>query len=397
MKYLQKCMAVLVAGVLALSLVSCGGGEASPYTPEEMARVIMATQPELPALTPIVAGDEDFTFYLENSYLIDPQSVEAGAICYPMGFDASEVTVLRLGQAADVSQAESALLAYIGNRRRAFAGYAPEEEALAGQGVVEVHGRYVALLICADTAAAQQAFLACFEDAPPSLPPSWLAGQTESAASASVSASEAPSSLPDENALEPEQNGYDHDAVLTAWQSGDASALSPKNQEILTACQTVIETVITNGMSDYEKELAIHDWMVDWIVYDWEANNQSPHAQPDPDNTNPYAPLLHQKAICYGYASTFQLFMDLLEIECITVCGTANAEHDEHGWNMVRLDGEWYCVDVTWDDPGDGGPTSEEVNHIFFNVTSDFMRNTQHHWDSANVPEATATAYCWKG
>ena len=68
---------------------------------------------------------------------------------------------------------------------------------------------------------------------------------------------------------------------------------------------------------------------------------------------------------------------------------------------MVRLDGEWYCVDVTWDDPSswEDVPANmwDRTHHRFFNVTSDWMRETDHQWEYLYVPEATATAYHWDG
>ena len=96
-----------------------------------------------------------------------------------------------------------------------------------------------------------------------------------------------------------------------------------------------------------------------------------------------------------GYTTTFQLFMDLLGIQCITVEGTAYNYTETHAWNQVYLDGDWYCVDVTWDDPTTSGTVSERSAHRFFNVTSQHMRNTNHQWDEAAVPEAAGTAYTW--
>ena len=146
-------------------------------------------------------------------------------------------------------------------------------------------------------------------------------------------------------------------------------------------------------MTDYEKELAIHDWIVTWTDYDVEASNNSPTAKPDPDNDNPYGLFFSKKSICSGYSSTFQLFMDMLGVECITVKGHARDMETDHAWNMVRLDGDWYCVDVTWDDPI-GAPPGY-LSHEYFNVTSQYLRDTRHLWEPGSVPEATATAYNW--
>jgi transglutaminase/protease-like cytokinesis protein 3 len=146
-------------------------------------------------------------------------------------------------------------------------------------------------------------------------------------------------------------------------------------------------------MSDYEKERTIHDWMIEWAHYDIEANNQAPDARSNPENDNPYGLLIDREAICTGYAGTFQLFMDLLDIECLTVEGAAYLSTNDHAWNMVRLDGEWYCVDLTWNDPTLESDAEAWDYHMFFNVTSDYMRETEHIWDDEDTPEATGTAY----
>ena len=75
--------------------------------------------------------------------------------------------------------------------------------------------------------------------------------------------------------------------------------------------------------------------------------------------------------------------MDMLDVECITVIGAANASLEDHAWNMVRLNGAWYCVDSTWDA---GKPDSR--SWTYFNVTSDFLARHDHQWDYLNVPMA---------
>ena len=191
------------------------------------------------------------------------------------------------------------------------------------------------------------------------------------------------------------EDAFDPAAIIAAWRSGDPAALTPKNRTIYDICSGVISEVITAGMTEYEKELEIHDWIVRQAEYDTEANNNSPYAKPDPDNDNPYGLLVRKKAICSGYTSTFQLFMDMLGIECITVNGFARDKNTDHAWNMVRLDGQWYCVDVTWDDPTGLYPQNH-VSHMFFNVTSRQLRESWHIWDESAYPEATATDYSWE-
>ena len=63
--------------------------------------------------------------------------------------------------------------------------------------------------------------------------------------------------------------------------------------------------------------------------------------------------------------------------------GASYSSREDHAWNMVRLNGEWYCVDSTWDE-------AMRDHWRYFNVTSERMIGTDHQWDYENVPEATA-------
>ena len=105
--------------------------------------------------------------------------------------------------------------------------------------------------------------------------------------------------------------------------------------------------------------------------------------------------------ICLGYATTFQLLMDLAGVECITVVGASYGSTSDHAWNLVRLEGEWYGVDPTWNDPASWEDVPESdwdwTHHRHFNVTSDSLRQSNHQWDYLNVPEAEGTRFFWNG
>ena len=186
-----------------------------------------------------------------------------------------------------------------------------------------------------------------------------------------------------------QEDVYNPSAILRAWFSGDSSGLSYKNLSIFELCAEAINRLTNASMSDYDKELIMHDWLLDRTTYDQEANSNSPNARPDPDNHNPYGALINGKAICSGYTSSFQLLMDMMGIECISVHGIYSATGGAHAWNMVRIDGEWYCVDTTWNDPL-GSDNSPETRHMYFNVTTQFMLNTRHEWDVSTTPVADA-------
>lgn len=104
------------------------------------------------------------------------------------------------------------------------------------------------------------------------------------------------------------------------------------------------------GSSDYEKVKAAHDY----LILNCEYSTLKDGA---------YNALFKGRANCNGYALAFQRIMDELGIPCLYLTG------DDHAWNAVCLDGQWYNMDVTWDDMG-----GREVGYDYF------LRCNQH-WD----------------
>lgn len=388
---MKKISCYLGVLLLLLALTACSGQQAAEtsYTPAEIAEAINESQSELPALNPLTAEDEYFATYLSDFYLLDSEQVEDGAIYYADGVEASEIAVLVMKDQSKAETTRTQLLEYLTSRAGVFEGYAPQQAALVKDGVVTTNGKYVALLICADTESAQLAFANCFGENAPSESTVKPVSQAEMPVPEQTTPASDVSSEPPEN--DSTDDAYDADAVLLAYETGDASALSDMNRSILDAAKDVIEKEISDNMSDYEKELAIHDWMTGWSSFDMNVFSHAPAARAEADNRNPYGFFINKSAMCHGYSSTFQLFMDMLDIECITVFGTTDGNDVEHSWNMVRLDGDWYCVDTAWDDPIGSSPC-----HTYFNVTSDYLRSGSiHRWDDTSVPEADGTAWAY--
>lgn len=383
-------MKKFLCGILSLNLLlllaGCGKKQPSEtdMAPEEMVKAIAESQEELPDFQQATFGEADFSSWLTIYYQIPDDQVEDGAVCYEEGVEASEIAVLKLVDGADAEEIKTALTEYKENRAGVFEGYAPLQAALARDGLVFVHGKYVVLLICEDTSAAEKAFFHCFEREE-----NRDSVRTEQGGEKKEQ-EDGPS--PDEsNRSADDGEGYDEAAVLSAWESGDDSALSGENRQILEAARDVIDQEIKENMSDYEKELAIHDWITGWSSFDYAVFGRSASEGFADGSDTPYGVLINRSAMCHGYSSTFQLFMDMLHIECITVYGTPGGNGVEHSWNMVRLDGDWYCVDAAWDDPIGGSP-----GHTYFNVTSDYLRSGSiHRWDDTAVPEADGTAYAY--
>ena len=429
----MKRLAVLMLCLLCL-LSACGKQEPTEteWSEAQMAQAIWDAQG--PGDYQMLRYNyEDFFRYVADVYHISRTAVTGGAVFYAGGVSAREVAVLHLTDETAADEAKAALDTYINDRAGAFAGYAPEEYAILEQSGTVSRGAYVALLIGTEQEAAREAFAACFTTAPPEKEPTPPAAPAEPepavseplpeealepeqepvelpeeptedpAADPQLPTEEEPAAQPEpESAAEPappsEPWSYDLDRLVSAWQSGDRSDLPEEDLEILAVCDQI--SPLTDGsLTDYQRELALHDWMVSWAEYDPGALSSGPVGDPMPHNDDPYGFLTGKKGICLGYATTFQLLMEMCGIECTIVHGTSHGGTAEHAWNMVRLDGELYCADVTWDDPVSSFPIPLHsiLAHQYFNVTSAFLCQTDHQWDEDTVPEATATDFAWAG
>lgn len=183
---------------------------------------------------------------------------------------------------------------------------------------------------------------------------------------------------------------YDTKPISDAYLSGNTAGLDEIQLAILAKAKEIINEVITEGMSPYDMELAIHDRLVWDITYDEEDLNAI--SEPSEHNRDPYGALIEGSCICAGYATSFQMFMDMLGIQCRTIHAKA---HDgaEHAWNMVCFDGNWYHVDVTWDDPVPD-KKNRPVRHTYFNVTDELMLE-EHEWETGDTPPADSFEYSY--
>ena len=407
--------------ILTLLLTGCGvttsqsqpGSDPGLISADALLDNLLAAVPEGGENPEVVASEELATYLL--IYGIDSASVKDCAIARLGGSQVFELAVIDLTVRS--TSTEEALLAYLLRRQGDFTGYAPDQAAIAEKGkLFAVEGDFrLILAITEDTNAVVDALettgytritevesARIWEEEPlPSVSPEPI---TTVAPEPTVSAepSEEPSPEPSaEPSPEPtfelprgwyayippytdDMTIYDTSAVLTAWESGSPEELNRKDRELYTRCVEIIDRLITEDMTDYEKEWAIYSWLISNVTYDWRQNDP---AQTAPRASfQPYGAIVGELAVCLGYATAFQLFMDMLDVECITVVGAAFSSSGDHAWNMVKLNGEWYCVDATWD-LGRGGSPS---NCSYFNVTSDHMAKTDHQWDYENTPMATA-------
>lgn len=107
--------------------------------------------------------------------------------------------------------------------------------------------------------------------------------------------------------------------------------------------------------TEFERELYIHDAICEKTVYNLESDRLIYSA---------YGALVDGVAVCEGYSRAMQLVANTVGIECGLVYGVSEGEG--HMWNYIRIDGEWYHLDVTWDDSDD-----HTAQYAYFNVTAE--------------------------
>jgi len=161
--------------------------------------------------------------------------------------------------------------------------------------------------------------------------------------------------------------------------SGDT--LTAARQAFDAAAAQLLQQCIDEDMSEFEKELAIHDALAARITY----------VSGAPNAHNAYGALVEGQAVCEGYAESLQYLLQLAGIQSFIATGSSidvsTGNPVGHAWNYVRIDGQYYQVDLTWNDQG------ATTYHAYFNQTDAVMAQ-DHALDATGyaLPVCTATA-----
>ena len=170
-------------------------------------------------------------------------------------------------------------------------------------------------------------------------------------------------------------SGY-NDIEVVYEKSAAQTASALKNIE--TNTKSVIAQAKTLK-TDYDKVKLFHDWIINRTTYTYGSSNYLWEVD---------GPVVYKKSVCEGYSKAFQYLCQSVGIECVCVSGTAGGPHM---WNMVKVDGKWYQIDVTWDDPisWDGRPI---LSYEYF-LISDSQMYKDHRLDSDmfTIPKANSS------
>ncbi|ANF98280.1 transglutaminase domain-containing protein [Paenibacillus bovis] len=188
-----------------------------------------------------------------------------------------------------------------------------------------------------------------------------------------------------ENALEKDPyTQYILDSYGLSWRQNAYSArvtvtmnyreTTAQTGYVKNKVQQILSNIVSASMNDHEKVKAIHDWVVRNVKYDETYTRYTA-----------YEALHDGTAVCQGYALlTYELLKEA-GIQNMIAEGTADGEL--HAWNLVNLDGKWYHLDTTWDDPvPDQG---NDVQTAYYLLTDSQMKQ-DHKW-TKTYPAANTT------
>lgn len=183
-------------------------------------------------------------------------------------------------------------------------------------------------------------------------------------------------------------SGEDRIVELHISYSFSKEKMAEMKEAVDVKAKEIINKVIKPEMKDYEKELALHDYIINNAEYNTEYMEEN--AVPEDEHT-PYGVLVKGKGVCSSYAKAMHKLLNMVGIESMLVTGTGNGE--PHAWNIVKVQGRYYHLDVTWDDPVsvDGEAI---LTHDYFNLT-DIQMSNDHSWSITDYPQCDSTLYSY--
>lgn len=177
---------------------------------------------------------------------------------------------------------------------------------------------------------------------------------------------------------------------------------SKKDPDMATAIFMARERVISDDIKATTKEVdkaiekALADmWSMDKDIdkvkyaHDYLVRNNK-YVAGDNWNQSAYSALVKGETVCAGYSKGLQYMLNKVGIPCTYLVAPG------HAWNLIKLDGEYYEMDVTWDDPYQ--PGKDLLSYSHFNLTTGEMSKRDHHGReeiSKRVPMADGTKYAF--
>lgn len=150
--------------------------------------------------------------------------------------------------------------------------------------------------------------------------------------------------------------------------------------EINNKVDKILNENVNNNMPPKEKIRVIHDYIIDHTEYDklkYENKNDDTYK-----SNTAYGVLIEGYGTCNGYADAMEIFLDKMNVINYKI------SNEEHIWNLVYLDGKWYHLDLTWDDPISDININRDTYFLISTKTLEKINDGTHTFDKNIYSEA---------
>lgn len=181
---------------------------------------------------------------------------------------------------------------------------------------------------------------------------------------------------------------YEYEGLKSYFKPSYTLTVSEYNSKKQQLAEKTGKIIADAGKKNqFETELFIHDAIVNNCTY----KNNSTEA------SSIVGALINNEAACEGYSKAAKVLFDLAGIECYVVSGKTIDEQgqiENHMWNIVKISGNYYHLDLTWDDPVTIGMSSQnDPTYTYFNITDEEIKKTHSDFSSENACTSSKDNY----
>jgi hypothetical protein len=152
----------------------------------------------------------------------------------------------------------------------------------------------------------------------------------------------------------------------------------PQTKAVEEFAVKFVATSIKSTMTDLEKLIVVHDYVINSVKYDYSFKNRSP-----------YSAIKEKKSVCSGFALLAGKLLEIAKVKQFYVTGDSSDptthKSGKHIWNKINLNGLWYNIDFTWD-----SCCKESNPYIYFCVTdSQITSSHKPNKQQVEIPKST--------
>lgn len=203
------------------------------------------------------------------------------------------------------------------------------------------------------------------------------------------------------------------DQLYRAAELGYAPKTSGKATTYYAYAKKLLNTILDDDMTDFDKVHAIYDWIMWRVFYDDSASYIEEVADAVKYSAFYIEGVLTDTdylAVCDGMSKTFSLLCNMEGIPAVRVTGKAysGGKYGGHAWNKVKIGDEWFVCDCTWGDvrvsvnykesrfaSAAATKSYESASHLYFMLTDGEIADTHVEDADTDYPSTTPIPYDW--